>query len=175
MVVHATATKEGVPVTVEEIDQWHKARGWKGIGYHYVVYLDGSVHQGRPEAEVGAHVAGWNADSIGIVYVGGLDKSGNPRDTRTWGQKTTLRFLLSNLVKKYPEVTEIVGHRDLSPDVDGDGVIEPFEWLKDCPCFDAIPEYEDLLNKPAKKKPVPPAPPERKKCGWFKKLVRGGK
>lgn len=185
IVVHTTATREGQPVTVEDIDEWHKDRGWKGIGYHHVVYLDGTVHEGRPEAEVGAHVFGHNADSIGIVYVGGLDKNGNPKDTRTYGQKVAMRFLLSKLVAKYPEVTEIVGHRDLSPDVDGDGIIEPFEWLKACPCFDAIPEYQDLLTqtnqtyKPANKKPVPPAPPEREKCGWFKsrlkKIVRGGK
>lgn len=175
IVVHCTATKEGNKVTVEDIDRWHKDRGWRGIGYHHVVYLDGSVHEGRPEAQVGAHVAGYNADSIGVVYVGGLDKNGKPKDTRNNGQKVTLRFLLSNLVKKYPEVTEIVGHRDLSPDVDGDGIIEPFEWLKDCPCFNAIPEYQDLLNRSATKPSKESKPQKRSARGWFKNLGCGSK
>ncbi len=180
LVVHCSATKEGQHVTVDTIRKWHTdpkpdGRGWSDIGYHHVVYLDGSVHTGRPEAVVGAHVAGWNADSIGIVYVGGLDKNRKPKDTRTHGQKVALREKLRQLVEKYPEVTEIVGHRDLSPDVDGDGIIEPFEWLKACPCFNAIPEYQDLLHKKTQSVKPTPSPEQPKKCGWFKKLVRGGK
>ena len=73
IIVHCTATPEGRWVTNEEITRWHRARGFRTIGYHYVVYLDGTVHAGRPENEVGAHCQGRNADSIGVCYVGGLD------------------------------------------------------------------------------------------------------
>ena len=115
IVVHCTATPEGRDVTVADIDRMHRARGWKKIGYHYVVYRDGSVHEGRPVNEVGAHVYGHNANSIGVVYVGGVAKDGN-----------------------------ICGHRDLSPDLNHDGKIEPSEWVKACPCFNAEEEYEKL-------------------------------
>ena len=86
IVVHCTATPEGRDVTVADIDRMHRARGWKKIGYHYVVYRDGSVHEGRPVNEVGAHVYGHNANSIGVVYVGGVAKDGKTaKDTRTTG------------------------------------------------------------------------------------------
>lgn len=91
IVVHCTATPEGRDVTVADIDRMHRARGWKKIGYHYVVYRDGSVHEGRPVAEVGAHVYGHNANSIGVVYVGGVSADGKtPKDTRTPAQRRAL-------------------------------------------------------------------------------------
>lgn len=71
IIVHCTATPEGRWVTNEEITRWHRARGFRTIGYHYVVYLDGTVHAGRPENEAGAHCLGRNADSVGVCYVGG--------------------------------------------------------------------------------------------------------
>ena len=62
-IVHCTATPEGRPTTVEDIRSWHKARGWSDIGYHYVIYLDGSVHEGRPVERMGAHCKGQNKGS----------------------------------------------------------------------------------------------------------------
>lgn len=131
LVVHCTATPEGRATTVADIDRWHKAQGWNGIGYHYVVYLDGTVHAGRAETEVGAHCYGHNAESLGICYVGGcVATGGTPKDTRTDAQKTALRTLLKILKKKYP-AAQIVGHRDLNK-------------AKACPSFDARTEYADL-------------------------------
>lgn len=144
IVVHCTATPEGKDVTVADIDRMHKARGWKGIGYHFVVYRDGSVHVGRPVAEVGAHVYGHNANSIGVVYVGGLTADGKKsKDTRTPEQKRALVGLLKKLRQQFPG-SRICGHRDLSPDLNHDGIIEPSEWVKNCPCFDAEKEYKSL-------------------------------
>jgi len=92
----------------------HRARGWKKIGYHYVVYRDGSVHEGRPVNEVGAHVYGHNANSIGVVYVGGVAKDGKTaKDTRTPAQRRALTDLLRKLKKQYPGA-RICGHRDHS-------------------------------------------------------------
>ena len=78
IILHCSATKEGRDFTVADIDRWHKARGWRCIGYHFVVYRDGTVHPGRPVEQIGAHTSNHNARSIGICYVGGLDTSGKP-------------------------------------------------------------------------------------------------
>lgn len=143
IVIHATATVEGKNFRAKDIDRWHKSRGWRGIGYHYVVGLDGTIEKGRPDWRIGAHVKGNNRNSIGVVYIGGLSKQKAPKDTRTPAQKQALRYLLKSLKKKYPEA-EIVGHRDFSPDLNGNGIIEPFEYLKHCPCYDAKQEYKQL-------------------------------
>ena len=129
IIVHCTATKAGRKVAVAEIDGWHKARGWRGIGYHYVVMLDGSVSVGRSELSVGAHCLGRNSTSIGVVYVGGLDNDGLPCDTRTEAQKAALKKILTELLDKYPQA-KIYGHSDFSQTA--------------CPCFDARREYEHL-------------------------------
>ncbi len=147
--VHCTASREGVDQTVEQIRAYHTApvskggRGWSDIGYHYVVYLDGTVHEGRDVNISGAHVSGYNAHSIGVVYVGGLDSKGKAKDTRTEKQKAALLALLVDLRKLYPEA-RIRGHRDFSPDKNGNGIIEPQEWIKECPCFDAAKEYRKV-------------------------------
>lgn len=144
IVIHCSATREGDDsVTREVIDRWHKAKGWIQIGYHFVVNIDGSIEIGRPISQVGAHVYGHNKGSIGIVYIGGLDKKGKPKDTRSPEQKKSLLFIVQLLKQLYPEA-EVLGHRDLSPDVDGDGVIESWEWMKSCPCFDANEEYKGI-------------------------------
>lgn len=83
IILHSTATPEGRDVTVEEIRDWHLARGWNDIGYHFVIYRNGTIKKGRDVSEQGAHTLGHNEDSIGIVYVGGTDLSGNAKDTRT--------------------------------------------------------------------------------------------
>lgn len=144
VIIHCSATPAGKDYTVEDIDKWHKARGFDKIGYHYVIYRDGSIHQGRLEQEVGAHCKGYNANSIGVCYIGGLLADGKkPEDTRTEAQKKSLLQLLKHLKVKYPGVL-ICGHRDLSEDLNGDGTIEPFEWVKSCPSFDAHKEYAHI-------------------------------
>ena len=88
IIVHCAATPEGKHFTVADIDAWHKKRGFRCIGYHFVIYLDGSVHEGRAIEEVGAHCLGHNANSIGICYIGGCATNGKtPKDTRTESQK----------------------------------------------------------------------------------------
>lgn len=130
IIVHCTASKEGVPLTVEAIRRMHmRERGWSDIGYHYVVSLDGSIHEGRNVDIAGAHCSGHNTHSIGVVYVGGLDKGGKPKDTRTESQKEGLLKLLKELKRLYPKAT-IHGHREYAN--------------KACPCFDAKREYGQL-------------------------------
>lgn len=144
IIVHCSATAEGKDYTVADIDRWHRARGFKKIGYHYVVYRDGSVHVGRSENEVGSHCQGHNANSIGVCYIGGLAADGKAaKDTRTPAQKQALKKLLIQLKKKYPGA-KILGHRDTSPDKNHDGKIEKWEWVKECPSFDAKTEYAGL-------------------------------
>jgi N-acetylmuramoyl-L-alanine amidase len=88
-------------------------------------------------------VEGYNANSIGIAYVGGLDRATKPKDTRTEKQRTSLQKLLKDLKARYPKAI-IMGHRDLSKDLNKDGIITPNEWMKACPCFNAKTEYKTL-------------------------------
>lgn len=144
IVVHCSATPEGRDVTAADINKMHIARGFKKIGYHYVVRLDGTVETGRKENEIGAHAKGYNANSIGVCYVGGLASDGKtPKDTRTPAQKSALKKLLHTLKQRYPDA-RIVGHRDLSPDTNHNGKVDKWEWIKACPSFDAIPEYANI-------------------------------
>ena len=128
IIIHCTATPEGRAHTVKDVDTWHRQRGFDGIGYHYLIGINGEVWEGRPIEKAGAHTTGQNATSIGIAYVGGMDSQmKNPKDTRTQAQKDSLVRLLKELVIKFPNV-EIYGHRDFAK--------------KACPSFDARAEYK---------------------------------
>lgn len=146
LVWHCTATPEGKEFTRAQIDAMHRARGFSKIGYHKLIHLDGRVSIGRAESEVGAHVAGHNVGTLGFSYVGGVDARNRPKDTRTPEQKATMVRLTEEAARKY-KLRAVVGHRDLSPDRDHDGVVEPWEWVKSCPCFDVVPEYGRLLKE----------------------------
>ena len=145
IVVHCTASREGQDLDVSDIDRMHKARGFSMVGYHYLIKLDGTVQEGRPLDRRGAHVKGYNSKSVGIAYVGGVDDNLKAKDTRTELQIASMVMLLQDLKKKFPKA-EVLGHRDLSPDKDGDGIIERHEWLKNCPSFDIRAEHP-WLNK----------------------------
>lgn len=134
--VHCSASGPKANLTAKDIDKMHRAKGWLGIGYHYVIRKDGTVEKGRPDDQVGSHVAGHNTGNLGVCYVGGLDSSGKSADTRTPEQIASMIKLLKELKAKYPTVVEIKGHRDWSPDLNKDGKISSNEWMKDCPCFD---------------------------------------
>lgn len=144
IIIHCTASKEGQDLTVEQIDKMHRQKGWAGIGYHFVIYRDGTIHDGRDINRIGAHTSGYNTGSIGVCYVGGLDKNGKPKDTRTIQQKNSLYSLVSKLMLMY-DIKEVKGHRDYSPDKDGDGKISKHEWIKACPCF-GVKEFMEEYN-----------------------------
>lgn len=167
IVLHCSATRSGqwlagAPGSAghrpanQVIDGWHAARGFRRtavqverynpgtphIGYHFVIDLDGTIQPGRALLEVGAHVQGYNAASVGVCLVGGAE-----RDARyTVGQWMAAAELVRELCRRlgvpmlaplYPRRGGgVCGHRDLSPDTDGDGRIRPHEWLKTCPGFD---------------------------------------
>lgn len=143
IVVHCTATRGWQDFDVEAIRRMHRANGWSDIGYHYIVRLDGTIEAGRDVDIIGAHVEGHNSHSIGIAYVGGLNNNGKATDTRTENQKAALRTLLRDLRELYPKAV-IKGHRDYSTDKNGNGIVEPSEWVKECPCLDAKTEYIKL-------------------------------
>lgn len=126
IIIHCSATAEGKNFTVEDIRKWHKAQGWKDVGYHYVIHLDGSVHKGRDESEVGAHCVGQNSNSIGICYIGGVDANNKAKDTRTAEQKEALVKLVAELKEKYPNAT-IHGHNEFA--------------AKACPSFNVKDEF----------------------------------
>lgn len=131
IVVHCSANRTGSRLRSKDIDREHRARGWNGCGYHYVIPINGTIEAARTETEVGAHCRNHNRHSIGVCYVGGVARDGKtPTDTRTPEQHAALRFLLESLHETYPSAL-IVGHRDLDPG-------------KACPCFDVVTEFNDL-------------------------------
>lgn len=134
IILHCSATVEGKDFTVKDIDKWHKSRGFKGIGYHYVIYRDGTVAPGRNINEIGAHTTGHNSYSIGICYIGGLDKNGKAKDTRTPEQKLAMYKLVSDLLRCYPEA-RVGCHNEFAN--------------KACPCFNRfqfLREYDLWLK-----------------------------
>ena len=144
IVLHCSATRCDRAYSVRQLRNDHLKRGFKDIGYHFYVRRDGTLTQHRMLLEVGAHARPYNRCSIGICYEGGLDERGHPADTRTDFQKHSLRVLVMLLLRDYPG-SRLCGHRDLSPDLDCNGEIEPEEWIKACPCFDAASILQDSV------------------------------
>lgn len=126
IIIHCTDTPWNKDFHATDIDDWHCERGFDGIGYHYVITLDGTVELGRPLEKRGAHCLGHNLRSIGICYVGGRLKDGSYGDSRTTAQKTSLFHLINKLAKQFPNV-KVHGHNEFSS--------------KLCPCFDVSKDY----------------------------------
>lgn len=145
IVFHCSATRPSQNIGRREIEEWHLAKGWSGIGYHFVIMRDGTLQKGREIDEVGAHVAGANSHTLGVCLVGGLGENGqafaDAPQMFTLAQWDTARALMSYLRKMYPNA-RVCGHRDLSPDLNKDGKIQQSEWLKTCPGFDAAREFK---------------------------------
>ena len=129
IVIHCSATRCDRNYPVEQLRADHRMRGFKDVGYHYYIRRDGTLHSCRPLEEIGAHARGWNAQSVGICYEGGLDPTGHPADTRTEEQRVVMQEVVTSLLKRFPE-SRVVGHRDL-PGCGG----------KECPCF----EVQDVI------------------------------
>lgn len=132
IIVHSTATPKGMNATAQDIDRWHRQRGFDCIGYHYIVLRNGQIERGRAIEMAGAHCKGNNAETIGIAYVGGLNEDKQSADTRTGSQKIALNILIGNLVKQFPTIRKISGHRDYCNTA--------------CPSFDATAEYQHLIK-----------------------------
>ena len=139
IVVHCTATSPNA--TVQSITDYHlKTLGWQVAGYHFLIGADGTVVPVVREEQASNGVRGYNANSIHVCYIGGL----NGEDTRTPVQKRALVSVLTLLKAKYPKA-RILGHRDIaSTDSNHNGIIDPWERVKACPCFDAIKEYKNI-------------------------------
>lgn len=130
IIIHCSATPEGKNFSVSEIRRWHLQRGFADIGYHFVIYRDGSVNIGRPLQKSGAHCSGHNKNSIGVCYIGGVATDGKtPKDTRTSAQKDSLVRLITELRQQFPNAS-VHGHREFAN--------------KACPCFNASEEYKNL-------------------------------
>lgn len=142
--VHCTASSQRITLT----DLWNefKRKGWKNPGYHYVVFPNGTIQQLVEDIVVANGVKGYNSTGIHVAYVGGIDEKGAATDNRTPEQREALVRVLRMLSKRYPEAV-IMGHRDISPDKNHNGIVDPWERIKECPCFDAKVEYR-TLNQP---------------------------
>ena len=149
IVIHCSATRCDRSYTEHDLTTDHLRRGFSGAGYHFYIRKNGDIKTLRPLERPGAHARGYNAHSIGICYEGGLNHYGIPEDTRTEWQRHSLRVLVRTLLLDYPDA-RVAGHRDLSPDLNGNGEIEPEEWIKVCPCFDAA----FILQEPSPPNPA---------------------
>lgn len=154
--VHCTASWQNT-TTVESLKAEFRQKGWKAPGYHWVIFPNGKVVQMLAEDLVANGVKDHNAHSIHVAWVGGIgyreyQDGGVIRqdrtkmvsvDNRTKEQKLALFNLLTKLKLKYRNA-QIMGHRDISPDLNHNGVVDPWERIKDCPCYDAMVEYMDI-------------------------------
>lgn len=157
LVIHCTATPAGREVYADDIRRWHLSpppagRGWKQVGYTDIIHLDGHVERlvaNNEDAwvdtwEITNGAKGYNAVSRHVVYVGGLASDAKTScDTRTPEQREAMEAYVLDFHKRFPRV-RIVGHRDLSPDRNGDGKVTPDEYLKDCPCFDVASWLQEI-------------------------------
>lgn len=139
--VHCTAGSQ--KQTVADLLAEFKRKRWRNPGYHIVITPDGKCHQLLDFGKVSNGVKGYNPTAINVAYMGGIGPEGRAADNRTDAQKESLRKLLKLLKRQYPDA-EILGHRDISPDTNGNGVVDTWERIKECPCFDAKEEYKDL-------------------------------
>jgi N-acetylmuramoyl-L-alanine amidase len=135
--IHCTAGSQ--KQTVADLRAEFKRKGWTNPGYHYVISPDGTVTQLLDEQQVSNGVKGYNQTSINVAYIGGIDSTGKAVDNRTDAQKTALRQIVSALKHRYPDA-EVLGHRDISPDKNHNGIVDPWERIKECPCFDVKTE-----------------------------------
>lgn len=135
--IHCSATNPKNDDDVKSLRKMHTDKGWSDIGYHYVIDAWGILEDGRPINRMGAGVRGFNKNNVHICMVGGIDDNGKAVDNFTEWQYDTLRFIITDLVGIYGvKESNIKGHRDYSPDLNGDGVISRNEFIKMCPCFD---------------------------------------
>ena len=142
IVWHTSATKESSNIGVDELRRMHKARGWSDVGYHIIVQRNGNIQIGRPIEKIGAGVYGFNKHAVHLVWIGGLKNDGKTIvDNRSESQKASMIAATIEMKKSYPNA-KVIGHRDFSPDLNGDGKITSNEWIKQCPCFDAMEEYK---------------------------------
>ena len=130
IVVHCSYTPASMDVDAATIDRWHREKGWRGIGYHKVIKRDGTIEDGRPLNQQGAHVGSLNASSVGVVLAGGMNRSKTgPEINFTDEQYEALRGLLDDLIENHFPQAKVKGHTD-------------FDKGKTCPNFDAGKWYE---------------------------------
>lgn len=141
--VHCTASSQVWGIT--ELKNEFKRKGWKNPGYHYVIEANGKITQMLDDDKISNGVKGFNSVTVNVAYVGGIDKNGDAVDNRTDAQKLAFAMLLKILKGRYPQAV-IQGHRDFSPDLNKNGKVDPWERIKECPCFDAKEEYKNIKS-----------------------------
>lgn len=137
IIIHCSDTEPRFDLGVDDIELWHRDRGFEMIGYHFVIKVDGTIELGRPLRFQGAHCFGHNHCSVGVCYIGGRDANGRPCDTRTVAQKISLDYIISRLIlPEFKSVKSIYGHSEFSTKV--------------CPCFDVQAEYGNFISNLSK-------------------------
>lgn len=160
IIIHCTSTEAGEDHQAREIDAWHRARKFEGIGYHFLIHLDGFIEPARPIEMVGAHCYGHNANTIGIAYIGGKVTTNGDKcycDTRTKAQVQAMHELITILIHCYPTIKKVSGHNEYS--------------YKKCPCFDANKEFSIYTSTDTLWETLRKEDNERKK--YFDEITKG--
>lgn len=147
IVIHCSATRPGQEVDASVIDRMHRARGFSRIGYHRVIKRNGTIEYGRMINRQGAGVRGHNTHTVHICMVGGIDEDEQAVDDYTLPQWGSLKKLVREFKAIFPEAN-VLGHRDFSPDLNGDGSIDASERIKECPCFEVKAWWENAQGLP---------------------------
>lgn len=137
IICHCTATDQDAKVE-SIVKFWKERLGWRNPGYHFLIESDGKIHNLQRIEKLSNGVRGYNSNAIHVSYIGGKHE-----DDRTDEQKESITAVVKVMKSMFPEA-EIKGHRDFSDDLDGDGIIQPDEWTKSCPRFDAMDEFSHL-------------------------------
>ena len=132
LIIHCAYTKRSMDIDVNDVRRWHKAKGWRDVGYNFYIKFDGTIQQGRDLLYTGAHTLGHNHDSIGVCLEGGMSEQGKPQDTLTVDQWKSVIKIYLEAVKTYPNIL-LSGHNQFNN--------------KPCPSFD-VREYADKHNIP---------------------------
>lgn len=144
---HCSATPPSRKYTLDDLRYDHLKRGFSDVGYHYYITRDGVRHKGRNDTKQGAHVRGFNKNNLGVCLEGGVNESGKAEFNFTDAQMDEWLLIVKELQGKHKlALDKFKGHRDWSPDKNGDGKITIIDWLKECPCFDVQQKLKELLK-----------------------------
>ena len=133
IIIHCAATRASQNIDIKDVDRWHRAKGWRMVGYHFFIKRDGTLQAGRPLMDGGAHAQGYNDKSVGVCLAGGVAEDGEtPECNFTFKQWATLRKLIFDLHTQFP-TAQVIGHSNVAP--------------KACPCFEVTDWWVELLRQ----------------------------
>jgi len=132
IVLHTAAhgnKENNYDTSAEQINDWHLERGWRGIGYHFVIRHNGDIEEGRELERTGAHAKGLNTDSIGICMSG----HGDYFDFTEEQYESLFELCIELSNKLNVPIDNIIGHRELNDLIEKGHLESQYKTYKTCP------------------------------------------